>query len=136
MYIKYMQTVPGYDVADMIVKVGSQVKKFKIGDEVYRDINEIGLEDLKQFGSLAEYTAVEDKLLALKPKNLSFVEAASLPVAIETVYEGLERAQLSAGKSFVLVRGGTRGVGTHVIQVNTYTIFYYFFKFLTVRKFV
>lgn len=114
-----MQTVPGYDVAGVVVKVGRQVKKLKVGDEVYGDINENGLENPKQFGTLAEYTAAEERVLALKPKNLSFVEAASLPMAIGTAYEGLERAQLSDGKS-LLVLGGAGGVGTQVIQVHKY----------------
>ncbi|GKB78935.1 2-methylene-furan-3-one reductase-like protein [Tanacetum coccineum] len=43
----------------------------------------------------AEYTAVEEKLLALKPKNLDFIQAASLPLAIETAYEGLQRADFT-----------------------------------------
>nr|AFK38435.1 unknown [Lotus japonicus] len=111
-----LPTAPGYDVAGVVVKVGSEVKKFKVGDEVYGDINENALEYPKVVGSLAEYTAVEEKLLAHKPKNLSFVEAASLPLAIETAYEGLERAGFSAGKS-ILVLGGAGGVGTHVIQL-------------------
>ncbi|KAM1963592.1 hypothetical protein ACFX15_044166 [Malus domestica] len=109
-------TVPGYDVAGVVVKVGSQVTKFKVGDEVYGDLNEKPLTKPKRIGSLAEYTAVEERVLALKPKNLSFVEAASLPLAIETAYEGLERLELSAGKS-ILVLGGAGGVGTHVIQL-------------------
>uniref|UniRef100_A0A2P2IQW5 Enoyl reductase (ER) domain-containing protein n=2 Tax=Rhizophora mucronata TaxID=61149 RepID=A0A2P2IQW5_RHIMU len=109
-------TVPGYDVAGVVVKVGSQVKKLKEGDEVYGDINEEGLNHPKNHGSLAEYTAVEEKLLALKPKNLSFVEAASLPLALETAYEGLERAGMSVGKT-VLVLGGAGGVGTLIIQL-------------------
>ncbi|KAL5582560.1 hypothetical protein UlMin_015002 [Ulmus minor] len=111
-----LPTVPGYDVAGVVVKVGSQVNKFKVGDEVYGDINENPIQYPKQFGSLAEFTAVEEKLLALKPANLSFAEAASLPLAIETAYEGLERAQFSHGQS-VLVLGGAGGVGTHIIQL-------------------
>ncbi|XP_016649272.1 PREDICTED: 2-methylene-furan-3-one reductase-like [Prunus mume] len=110
-------TVPGYDVAGVVVKVGRQVTKFKVGDEVYGDLNENALVNPKKFGSLAEYTTVEETLLAVKPENLSFAEAASLPVAIETAYEGLEGAEISAGKS-ILVLGGTGGVGTHVIQVS------------------
>ncbi|KAJ7970848.1 2-methylene-furan-3-one reductase-like [Quillaja saponaria] len=70
------KTVPGYDVAGVVVKVGSQVKNFKEGDEVYGDINEKALFP-KKVGSLAEYTAAEERVLSLKPKNLSFVEAAS-----------------------------------------------------------
>ncbi|XP_062151362.1 2-methylene-furan-3-one reductase-like [Alnus glutinosa] len=111
-----LPTVPGYDVAGVVVKVGSQVKNFKEGDEVYGDITEKGIDHPKRFGSLAEHTAVEEKLLALKPKNLSFAEAASLPLAIETAYEGLERTGFSAGKS-ILVLGGAGGVGTQVIQL-------------------
>lgn len=111
-----MQTVPGYDVAGVVVKVGSQVKDFKVGDEVYGDIHEKALDGPKQSGSLAEYTAVEERLIALKPKNLDFAQAASLPLAIETAYEGLERTGFSAGKS-LLVLNGAGGVGSLVIQV-------------------
>ncbi|KAK7339451.1 hypothetical protein VNO77_20119 [Canavalia gladiata] len=111
-----LPTVPGYDVAGVVVKVGSQVKKFKVGDEVYGDINVKALESPKVIGSLAEYTTSEERLLAHKPRNLSFAEAASLPLTIETAYEGLERAGFSAGKS-ILVLGGAGGVGTHVIQL-------------------
>ncbi|XP_041005898.1 2-methylene-furan-3-one reductase-like isoform X1 [Juglans microcarpa x Juglans regia] len=108
-------TIPGYDVAGVVVKVGSQVKNFKEGDEVFGDINEAALQP-NRFGSLAEYTAVEERVLSLKPNNLSFVEAASLPLVIETAYEGLERTGFSAGKS-ILVLGGAGGVGTQVIQL-------------------
>ena len=111
-----LPTVPGYDVAGVVVKVGSQVKDFKVGDEVYGDVNEKALEGPKQFGSLAEYTAVEEKLLAPKPKNLDFAQAASLPLAIETAYEGLERTGFSPGKS-ILVLNGSGGVGSLVIQL-------------------
>ncbi|KAL1163213.1 hypothetical protein V6Z11_A07G255000 [Gossypium hirsutum] len=72
-------TVPGYDVAGVVVKVGSQVKNLKVGYEVYGNIHEKALDHPKQYGTLAEYTAVEERLLAPKPKNLSFAEAASLP---------------------------------------------------------
>ncbi|KAK6242079.1 hypothetical protein QUC31_014265 [Theobroma cacao] len=111
-----LPTVPGYDVAGVVVKVGSQVKELKEGDEVYGNINEKALEGPKQFGSLAEYTAVEEKLLALKPKNLDFAQAAGLPLAFETAYEGLERTGFSAGKS-ILVLNGAGGVGSLVIQL-------------------
>lgn len=96
--------------------MGSQVKKFKVGDEVYGDLNEKALENPTTIGSLAEYTAANERVLAHKPRNLSFVEAASLPLAVETAYEGLERTEFSAGKS-ILVLGGAGGVGTQIIQV-------------------
>ncbi|KAI7740259.1 hypothetical protein M8C21_000028 [Ambrosia artemisiifolia] len=111
-----LPTVPGYDVAGVVVKVGKQVKGLKVGDEVYGNISEKALDGPKQSGSLAEYTAVEEKLLALKPKNLDFAQAASLPLAIETGYEGLERAGFSEGKS-ILVLNGAGGVGSLLIQV-------------------
>lgn len=111
-----LPTVPGYDVAGVVVKVGSQVKNFKEGNEVYGDIHEKALDGPKQFGSLAEYTAVEEKLLAPKPKNLDFAQAAALPLAIETAYEGLEKTGFSAGKS-ILVLNGAGGVGSLVIQL-------------------
>ncbi|OMO53004.1 Alcohol dehydrogenase superfamily, zinc-type [Corchorus olitorius] len=109
-------TVPGYDVAGVVVKLGSQVKHLKVGDEVYGNIHEKALDHPKQNGTLAEYTAVEERLLAPKPKNLSFAEAASLPVATGTAYEGLQRCQFSAGQS-ILVLGGAGGVGSMVIQL-------------------
>ncbi|KAG7598105.1 Alcohol dehydrogenase N-terminal [Arabidopsis suecica] len=111
-----LPTVPGYDVAGVVVKVGSAVKDFKEGDEVYANVSEKALEGPKQFGSLAEYTAVEEKLLALKPKNIDFAQAAGLPLAIETADEGLVRTEFSAGKS-ILVLNGAGGVGSLVIQL-------------------
>ncbi|KAB8108347.1 hypothetical protein EE612_043933, partial [Oryza sativa] len=85
-------------------------------DEVYGNISEKALEGPKQSGSLAEYTAVEEKLLALKPKSLGFAQAAGLPLAVETAHEGLERAGFSAGKS-ILILGGAGGVGSLAIQL-------------------
>lgn len=114
--LRFLQTVPGYDVSGVVVKVGSEVKELKVGDQVYGNINEKALDGPKQFGSLAEYTAVEEKLLAVKPKNINFAEAAGLPLAIQTAYEGLERTGFSSGKS-ILVLGGAGGVGSLVIQV-------------------
>ncbi|KAK3041785.1 hypothetical protein RJ639_000301 [Escallonia herrerae] len=111
-----LPTVPGYDVAGVVVKVGSQVKGLKEGDEVYGDIHEKALDGPKQSGSLAEYTAVEEKLLALKPKSIDFAQAAGLPLAIETAYEGLEKSGFSAGKA-ILVLGGAGGVGSLVVQL-------------------
>lgn len=111
------QIVPGYDVAGVVIKAGSKVKNFKQGDEVYGDIVEKIMAEPKQIGTLAEYTVAGENVLALKPKNLSFVEAASLPLAIETAYEGLERVGFTPGKS-ILVLGGAGGVGSHIIQVR------------------
>ncbi|KAJ1416495.1 Quinone oxidoreductase/zeta-crystallin, conserved site [Sesbania bispinosa] len=111
-----LPTVPGFDVAGVVVRVGSQVRKFKVGEEVYGDINEHDVNYPKTIGSLAEYTAAEEKVLAHKPSNLSFIEAACLPLAIITAYQGLERVEFSAGQS-ILVLGGAGGVGTLLIQL-------------------
>ncbi|KAK7266107.1 hypothetical protein RIF29_18747 [Crotalaria pallida] len=123
-----LPTAPGYDVAGVVVQAGIQVKKFKVGDEVYGDINENPLDHPKTTGSLAEYTAAEEKLLAHKPSNLSFVEVASLPLAIITAYQGLERVEFSAGKS-ILVLGGAGGVGSLVIQLAKHNFKELFEKF-------
>lgn len=98
------------------MKVGREVKKFKVGDEVYGDINEAGLENIKILGTLSEYAIAEEKLLAHKPSNLSFIEAASIPLALQTANEGFENAHFSAGQS-ILVLGGAGGVGNYVIQL-------------------
>ncbi|CAO2188794.1 unnamed protein product [Urochloa humidicola] len=111
-----LPTVPGYDMAGVVVKVGGQVKGLKEGDEVYGMISEKPLEGPKQSGSLAEYTAVEEKLLARKPRGIDFVQAAGLPVAILTASQGLEKAGLAAGKS-ILILGGAGGVGSLAIQL-------------------
>jgi 2-methylene-furan-3-one reductase len=110
-----MQYVPGFDVAGVVVKVGSDVKKFKEGDEVFGDIIELVVAP-KQIGTLAQYTVTEENVLALKPKSLTFKEAASLPLALLTAQEGFERAGFKPGQSVLILRGAG-GVGTLAIQV-------------------
>ncbi|KAH6770233.1 Oxidoreductase, partial [Perilla frutescens var. hirtella] len=117
--------IPRYDVVGVVVKVGSKVNKLKEGDEVCGDVVEKAFAEPKQFGSLAKFTVANEKVLALKPKNLDFTEAASLALAIETAYEGLERVGFSQGKS-ILVLGGAGGVGSHVIQVGLTFILCFF----------
>eukprot|EP00271_Cylindrocystis_brebissonii_P006144 TRINITY_DN1874_c0_g2_i1.p1 TRINITY_DN1874_c0_g2~~TRINITY_DN1874_c0_g2_i1.p1 ORF type:complete len:318 (+),score=85.66 TRINITY_DN1874_c0_g2_i1:411-1364(+) len=109
-------TTPGYDVAGVVVKVGSQVSSLKVGDEVYADVSEDALNNPKQYGSLAQYVAVEEKLVALKPTNLSFAEAASLPLALLTAYQGFEKVDFKAGETVFIV-AGAGGVGTLAIQL-------------------
>ncbi|GLT31896.1 hypothetical protein SLA2020_065970 [Shorea laevis] len=115
--VLFCRIIPGYDVAGVVVRVGSKVKNYKEGDEVYGFTNvQKSFQHPNIPGTLAEYTAIEEKLLAPKPKNLSFAEAAGLPLAIETAYEALEKIGFSAGKS-ILVLGGAGGVGSLVIQL-------------------
>ena len=82
--------------------------------KLYGNINEKTLDRPKQFSSFAKCTTIEEKLLALNPKNLDFVQADGLPLRIETTYDGLERTGFSVGE-LILVLGGVGGVGSLVI---------------------
>lgn len=111
------QHVPGYDVAGEVVALGSEVTSFKVGDEVYADVNESSVVRPKRFGTLAEYVAVEERLLALKPKSLSAVEAAGVPVAFLTAQQAFDTVAFKPGQT-ALVVGGAGGVGSAAIQVH------------------
>ncbi|XP_038681909.1 2-methylene-furan-3-one reductase-like isoform X2 [Tripterygium wilfordii] len=112
-----VKVVPGCDMAGVVVSKGSGVVKFNIGDEVYGNIQDFNAEGkLKQLGTLAEFTVVEEHLVAIKPKNLSFEEAASLPLAAQTAIEGFKVAGFKEGQT-VFVIGGAGGVGSLVVQM-------------------
>ncbi|MGC4878455.1 zinc-dependent alcohol dehydrogenase family protein [Micromonospora sp. DT43] len=104
--------VLGLDLAGVVAEIGPGVTGLDPGDEVYGLTGGVG--DLQ--GSLAEYAAVDARLLARKPESLSLREAAALPLAAITAWEGLvDRARVSAGQR-VLVHGGAGGVGRIAIQ--------------------
>ncbi len=100
------------DLAGAVEAVGEGVTGFSIGDEVYGCAG--GLADLQ--GALAEYMAIDARLIAQKPKTLSMTKAAALPLVGITAYEGLKRAQVGAGQK-VLVHGGGGGVGHVATQL-------------------
>ncbi|KAL1828533.1 hypothetical protein DCAR_0207767 [Daucus carota subsp. sativus] len=100
--------IPGCDMAGVVTKKGDSVLEFKIGDEVYGNIQDFCADEVKQLGTLAEFIVVEEHLVALKPKNLSFEEAASLPVAVQTAIQGFRTAGFKEGQS-VFVVGGAGG---------------------------
>jgi len=103
--------VLGHDVAGVVVKVGRSVKMFKPGDEVYSRPDDF------RIGTFAEFVAIKEASLALKPKNLSMEEAASIPLVALTVWQALvERAKLKKGQK-VFVQAGSGGVGTFAIQL-------------------
>ncbi|SNS81376.1 NADPH:quinone reductase [Granulicella rosea] len=105
--------VMGIDVAGTIELVGEGVKHFQVGDDVYGMTG--GVAGLQ--GSLAQFQAADAALLARKPSNLTMAEAAALPLAAITAWEGLvDRAQVSAGQS-VLIHGGAGGVGHLAVQI-------------------
>ena len=98
----------GNDVAGTVVAVGQDVKNFQPGDDVY---GESGL------GAFAEYATLNEKNLALKPGNLSFEEAAAVPVAGTTALLGIHASgQIKPGQK-VLINGASGGVGTFALQI-------------------
>ncbi len=103
--------VNGHDMAGVVTKVGLKVTKFKIGDEVYSRPSDF------KIGTFAEYIAVNENDLALKPKNLSMEEAASIPLVGLTSWQALiEIAKLKKGQK-VFIQAGSGGVGTFAIQL-------------------
>ncbi len=104
----------GNDGSGIVSKIGKNVKHFKVGDEVYlRPDKNSGI------GTLAEFIAAGEDQLALKPKNLSLEEAASIPLVGLTVWQIYERAGLKKGQK-VFIQAGSGGVGTFAIQWAKY----------------
>ncbi|MFM9901921.1 MAG: NADP-dependent oxidoreductase [Polaromonas sp.] len=103
--------VLGHDVAGVVVRVGPRVRQFKPGDEVYARPDDF------RIGTFAEYVAVREDSLALKPLNITMEEAASLPLVGLTAWQALvEKAQLQPGQK-VFIQAGSGGVGTFAIQL-------------------
>src|SRR2546430_9653771 len=101
----------GNELAGVVVRVGSKVQNFKPGDEVY------GRPDKNRIGTFAEFIAMNETDVALKPKNLTMEEAASISLVGLTAWQVLiERANLKKGQK-VLIHAGSGGVGTFAIQL-------------------
>lgn len=101
----------GHDVAGTVVRVGSRVRKFKPGDDVYARPRD------GRIGTFAEFIAMDEADVALKPENLSMEEAASIPLVGLTAWQALiERANLKKGQK-VFIQAGSGGVGTFTIQL-------------------
>src|SRR5438477_11565001 len=101
----------GNDVAGVVVRVGSRVRRFKPGDEVY------ARPDKDRIGTFAEFIAMNENAVAIKPKKLTMEEAASIPLVGLTAWQVLiERANLKKGQKF-LIHAGSGGVGTFAIQL-------------------
>ena len=108
-----MPTVLGCDGAGVVESIGNAVTRFKPGDEVYFFNGGIGGEQ----GNYAEYAAVHEDCAAAKPKNLSMIEAAAVPLVLITAWEALhDRAQLQAGQT-VLIHAAAGGVGHVAVQL-------------------
>jgi NADPH:quinone reductase-like Zn-dependent oxidoreductase len=103
--------VNGHDMAGVITKVGAKVNKIKVGDEVYARVSD------HRIGTFAEYISVDEKDVAMKPKNLSMVEASSIPLVGLTAWQALvEVAKVQKGQK-VFIQAGSGGVGTFAIQL-------------------
>ncbi|AZO44541.1 NADP-dependent oxidoreductase [Mesorhizobium sp. M7D.F.Ca.US.005.01.1.1] len=101
----------GHDVAGRVVRVGSKVRKFKLGDDVYARPRD------GRIGTFAEFIAMDEADVALKPVNLSMEEAASIPLVGLTAWQALiDRANLTKGQK-VFIQAGSGGVGTFAIQL-------------------
>ncbi len=103
--------VLGHDVAGVVVKVGMRVRQFKVGDEVYARADDL------RIGTFAEFVAVKEASLALKPSGLTMEEAASIPLVGLTAWQALvEKAGLNKGQK-VFIQAGSGGVGSFAIQL-------------------
>ena len=101
----------GHDVAGMVIKVGSKVNRYKVGDEVFARPADF------RIGTFAEYIAIDEHDVALKPKNVSMEQAASIPLVALTVWQAfVENANLKKGQK-VFIQAGSGGVGTIAIQL-------------------
>jgi NADPH:quinone reductase-like Zn-dependent oxidoreductase len=101
----------GHDVAGVVVKVGANVRRFNVGDEVYARPADY------RVGTFAELIAINEADVARKPINVSMEEAASIPLVGLTAWQALvEKAQLKKGQK-VFIQAGSGGVGTFAIQL-------------------
>ncbi len=106
--------VLGHDVAGVVVRVGARVRQFKVGDEVYARPDDF------RIGAFAELIAVREGSVAIKPRNITMAEAASIPLVGLTAWQALvEKASLKKGQK-VFIQAGSGGVGTFAIQLAKY----------------
>ena len=101
----------GGDIAGVVEAVGGNVTQFSVGDELYGDISDSGM------GGYAEYVSAPAHVMAHKPQNLSFGEAAAVPSAAVTALQGIRAAGGVKPGQKVLVNGASGGVGTYVLQL-------------------
>lgn len=104
-------SIPGGDIAGEVESIGNGVKQFQPGDEVFGDLSAYG------WGGFAEYVCVREDALAFKPKNVSFEEAAAVPMAGVTALQALRnKGNIQPGQK-VLIYGASGGVGTFAVQI-------------------
>src|ERR1051326_5549928 len=104
-------TIIGYDISGVVEKIGAKVNTFKTGDQVYCYL------PVMRGGGYAEFAIAKESETALKPKNMSFEEAAAVPLAATTAWQALvDTAKIAKGQT-ILIHGGSGGVGSFAIQI-------------------
>src|ERR1043166_7031264 len=105
----HLPLIPGYDIAGVVEKTGANITKLKVGDAVY---------GYPTFGGgWADYVTVKEWEVAAKPKSVSFVEAAAVPMGALTAWQALvDVAKLQPGQT-ILIHGGSGGVGSFAVQI-------------------
>jgi NADPH:quinone reductase-like Zn-dependent oxidoreductase len=103
--------IPGWDAAGIVRDTGPVASLYKPGDKVFSRT------DITRAGTYAEYVAVDEELVALMPDNLTFVEAAAVPLACQTAWQALVETAFLKECDKVLVHAGSGGVGSFAIQI-------------------
>jgi NADPH:quinone reductase-like Zn-dependent oxidoreductase len=106
-----MPIIPGWDVSGIVAEVGTKVSRFKVGDAVY------SRPDITREGTYAEWIAVRESEVAFKPRTVSHIEAAVLPLAGITAWEGLVNVGKVGPGQRVLVHAAAGGVGSLAVQI-------------------
>jgi NADPH:quinone reductase-like Zn-dependent oxidoreductase len=112
--LKPKYKVLGFDIAGRVEAVGTDVKQFQPGDEVFGDLFNYG------FGAFAEFVCAPEKALALKPVSLSFEEAATIPSRAIIALQGLRNKRRIQSGQKVLINGAGGGVGPFAVQIAKY----------------
>ena len=108
--LKPKNPIFGSDIAGKVEAIGKNVKLFKIGDEVYCDLGE-------KKGGFAEYVCAPESIIAIKPKNLTFEEAAAVPQSSYVTLQGLrDHAKIKSGQK-VLINGASGSLGIFAVQI-------------------
>jgi NADPH:quinone reductase-like Zn-dependent oxidoreductase len=108
---EHLPLILGYELAGIVEEIGTEVSGFKLGDEVYGATNE------QLTGAYAEYALPSARMMAQKPKTLSFIEAASAPIVTVTAWQMLfDHAHAAAGQT-VLIHGAAGNVGAYAVQL-------------------
>ncbi|MCV4275801.1 NADP-dependent oxidoreductase [Pseudomonas capsici] len=106
-----LPAIMGSDLAGVVVEVGSAVTRFKVGDAIFASLFDLGT------GSIAEFAVVPERFAALKPSNIDFVQAASLPMVGLTCWQALKECATLQADQKIFIPAGSGGIGTFAIQL-------------------